>query len=596
VTATDTALPTWDMTTVFPSLDSPEFEFEFESVSAAIEDLVVLFDAHNVAHRAESSVDAAFVASYEAVIESLSLLQERLRTLSTYINCFVTTDANDDIAKSRDALLSMRSVKLYKLYTRLAAWIGSSDVDALLNESEVARSLEYAVRRAAYTASHQMSPVEEDLATELQSSGISGWVKLHSNLTALLAVDVTLNGERKKLPMSAIRSLSIDPDREVRKAAFEAEIQAWEDASLPIAAALNGVKGHQQVLRKRRGFADDIEQTLFYNGIDRQTLDAMHQACTESFPHFRRYMAAKARALGLDQLAWYDISAPIGAEPRLWSWSEAEAFIQKNFARYSSRLADFALQTFEERWIDAGQRVGKEGGAYCAGIRPGESRVMMNYNGSFNSVSTLAHELGHAYHNRNLQYRQPLQRGTPATLAETASIFCETLAFDGALSIATESERLVLLDTVLERNLMVVVDIHSRFLFEKSVFDKRAVRELTTKEFKELMTQAQLETYGDGLSCLHPFMWAVKGHYYGPTFYNYPYTFGLLFALGLYARYQQSPDAFRADYDEFLSSTGMADAVTLGKRFGADVQSVDFWRSSLNVITGQIAEFEGLVG
>jgi oligoendopeptidase F len=259
-------------------------------------------------------------------------------------------------------------------------------------------------------------------------------------------------------------------------------------------------------------------------------------------------------------------------------------------------LADFALQTFEERWIDAGQRVGKEGGAYCAGIRPGESRVMMNYNGSFNSVSTLAHELGHAYHNRNLQYRQPLQRGTPATLAETASIFCETLAFDGALSIATESERLVLLDTVLERNLMVVVDIHSRFLFEKSVFDKRAVRELTTKEFKELMTQAQLATYGDGLSCLHPFMWAVKGHYYGPTFYNYPYTFGLLFALGLYARYQQSPDAFRADYDEFLSSTGMADAVTLGKRFGADVQSVDFWRSSLNVITGQIAEFEGLVG
>jgi oligoendopeptidase F len=322
----------------------------------------------------------------------------------------------------------------------------------------------------------------------------------------------------------------------------------------------------------------------------------MQQACTETFPAFRRYMAAKARALGLEKLAWYDVSAPLGGESKRWSWAEAEQFIITNFGRYSERMANFAKRTFDERWIDAGQRVGKVGGAYCAPLRAGESRVLMNYNGSFNSVSTLAHELGHAYHNLNMEHRLPLQRSTPSTLAETASIFCETLAFDGAMAVAAEADQLVLLDTVLERNLMVVVDIHSRFLFEKSVFAKRAERELTITEFKELMTAAQIATYGEDMECLHPFMWAVKGHYYGPTFYNYPYTFGLLFGLGLYAKYQQEPEAFRADYDNFLSSTGMADAVTLGQRFGADVESVDFWRSSLRVITRQIEEFEGLVG
>jgi oligoendopeptidase F len=596
VSASEEILPVWDMTTVFPSMDSAEFEAGFNAVTGGIDSLVALFDKHNVARRTTSEADDAFVAAYEEVIDALGSLQDRLRTLAVYISCFTTTNAQDELAKSRESLLNTRMVALNKLYTRLNAWVGTTDVDALISKSETAKSLEFAVRRAAFLAVHQMAAGEEDLASELASPGISGWAKLHGNLTALLTADVTVNGETRKLPMSAIRSMATDADRAVRKAAYEAEIAAWETAALPLAAALNGVKGYQQVVRRRRGFTTDVEPTLFANGISQKTLDAMQQACTETFPAFRRYMAAKARALGLEKLAWYDVSAPLGGESKRWSWAEAEQFIITNFGRYSERMANFAKRTFDERWIDAGQRVGKVGGAYCAPLRAGESRVLMNYNGSFNSVSTLAHELGHAYHNLNMEHRLPLQRSTPSTLAETASIFCETLAFDGAMAVAAEADQLVLLDTVLERNLMVVVDIHSRFLFEKSVFAKRAERELTITEFKELMTAAQIATYGEDMECLHPFMWAVKGHYYGPTFYNYPYTFGLLFGLGLYAKYQQEPEAFRADYDNFLSSTGMADAVTLGQRFGADVESVDFWRSSLRVITRQIEEFEGLVG
>ena len=589
-------LPHWDMTTVFPSLESMEFTQAFDAAMEDIDALAALFERYQVRRRDSGSVDADFAAAYEAVTDRLNALLDQIRTLDSYINCFVTTNARDDRAKTYESLLDTHSVTLEQLRTRYIAWVGTSDNEALLATSETARRHEYPVRRARELAQHQMPEAEEALAAELRPSGINGWARLHGNTSALLTASVRVGGEERTLPISAVRSLATSPDRSVRRAAYEAELRAWESVAVPMAAALNGVKGFQQTIRKRRRWTDDIEPTLLANGIDRKTLEAMQQACIEAFPDFRRYLDAKARALGLERLAWYDVSAPLGQTVRTWAWPEAEAFVSANFGRYSAHLAGFADSSFRERWIDAEPRVGKEGGAYCTGIRPGESRVMMNFDGSFMSVSTLAHELGHAYHNLNLKNRTPLQRATPSTLAETASIFCETLAFEAALARADSAERLVLLDTSLNRDLGVVVDIHSRFLFERGVFEQRAQRDLTVAEFSALMEEAQRQTYGDSLSCLHPYMWAVKGHYYGPTFYNYPYTFGLLFGLGLYARYLQEPDSFRQQYDDFLSSTGLADAITLGKRFDINVEEVDFWRSSLDVIRQQIADFERLVG
>ncbi|HLV81710.1 MAG TPA: M3 family oligoendopeptidase [Chthonomonadaceae bacterium] len=596
MTAGATALPHWDLAPIFSSLDSPEFQQAFDAVVVDIGDLAAHFDKRGARRRETPKVDAAFVAAYEEITDRLNALQQKMRTLGAYIGCFVTTDARDDRARSLQSLLDTHSVRLDQLYTRYIAWVGTSDVEALLAASEVARRHEYPVRRARELAAHQMTEAEERLAAELRPSGISAWARLHGNISALLTATVPMEGDARTLPMSAVRALANHPDRKVRHAAYEAELAAWESVSVPMAAALNGVKGYQQVVRKRRSYEDDIAPTLIANGINRQTLEAMQQACVESFPDFRRYLDARARALGLGCLAWYDIAAPVGKEARRWAWPDAETFVRENFRRYSARLADFAEKSFRERWIDAEPRVGKRGGAYCTGLRPGESRVFMNFDGSFTSVSTLAHELGHAYHNLNLKDRLPLQRGTPSTLAETASIFCETLAFDAALQHAGPQERLVLLDTALERDLQVVVDIHSRFLFERGVFARREARDLTVAEFNALMEDCQRQTYGENLSCYHKFMWAVKGHYYGPTFYNYPYTFGLLFGLGLYARYLEDADSFRQQYDDFLSSTGLADAITLSKRFGIYVEDVAFWRSSLDVIRGQIEEFERLVG
>src|SRR5690606_18808104 len=222
---------------------------------------------------------------------------------------------------------------------------------------------------------------------------------------------------------------------------------------------------------------------------------------------------------------------------------------------------------------------------FCLAIHPrSESRVMLNFTGNLGDIRTLAHELGHAYHNDcKIRFgRDMLQVPTPMTLAETASIFCETIVFQGQLHTATGATRLALLEQDMQQVTQLVIDIHSRFLFESGVFERRRQRDLSVDELNALMIDAQDRTYGDTLdpAARHPLMWAHKGHYYssGLSFYNYPYTFGFLFGLGLYAQYLADGDAFKERYDELLASTGMADAATLARGFGIDIEDEAFWR------------------
>ncbi|HEX9077607.1 MAG TPA: M3 family metallopeptidase, partial [Anaerolineae bacterium] len=377
----------------------------------------------------------------------------------------------------------------------------------------------------------------------------------------------------------------------------EAELAAWKAAAVPIAASLNSIKGATNLLSRRRGWDSPLDEAVFNNNVDRQTLDAMLAAARESFPVFRQYLRVKARALGVPVLAWYDLFAQLGEGARAWSFEDGAAFIKEKFAAYSPKLGALADRAFGEHWIDAEPRSGKRDGAFCMSLRRDESRVLANFKPSFSSVGTLAHELGHAYHNVNLAPRTMLQRSTPMTLAETASIFCQRLAINAALQEAEAREQAAILEESLQDACQVVVDITSRFLFEQRVFERRQARELSIDEFNALMLETQRETYGDALdpNALHPYMWAVKQHYYQATFYNFPYMFGLLFGLGLYARYLQDPAAFKTGYDDLLSSTGMANAADLAARFGIETRTPDFWRASLDVIRRDVERFNQLV-
>ena len=578
------------MEVVFPSLDSPEFVKAFTVWSTSVDALVGLFNQCGVG--AEGKAERK---EFEQVLAAFNAVLTEGQPIRSFVYAYVTTDSRNELAKRSMSRLENKGVELGKLGTRFTAWIGGQDVGALIAASPVAAEHAFALCKAHTAARHLMNPAEEDLAADLSLSGGMAWGKLHGTVSSQIEVQV----DGKAIPMSAARNLAYDPDRDVRRSGYEAELAAWKLWEAPIAAAMNGVKGEVGTLAKRRGWTP-LEEALFYAHIDRETLDAMLGAARASFPDFRRYLKAKAKYLGVERLAWFDLFAPTAKGGRSWSYGEGEKFVAEQFGTYSPELKAFAERAFAERWVDAEPRPGKRDGAFCMGLRKDESRVLMNYKDAFGAVSTLAHELGHAYHNVCLAERTPMQKSTPMTLAETASIFCETIIRHAALEQGSADDQFDILEAMLQGACQVVVDITCRFDFESAVFDQRRERELSGSELCDLMLAAQRGTYGDGLDpeFLHPYMWAMKPHYYsaGRSFYNFPYMFGLLFGIGLYEVYRKDPEAFRSGYDELLSSTGLDDAATLAAKFGIDIRSRGFWEAGLQSIGRDIDRFEALVG
>jgi oligoendopeptidase F len=340
---------------------------------------------------------------------------------------------------------------------------------------------------------------------------------------------------------------------------------------------------------------------LFENNIDHQTLDALMEAVHDSFQDFRRYLRAKARALNLPTLAWYDLFAPVGESKQSWSYDEARKFIIEQFTDFSSKMGALAKRAFQERWIDAEIRPGKIDVGYCFPLRDDESRILVNYRPTFFDVSYLAHELGHAYHNLNLAKRTQLQRETPLLLHETASTFCQTIVQQAGLQQADTEEKISILNSSLQFFTCLVLETTTWYLFEKDICEHRVRSELSLELLKQKMLEAQLQVYGDALEpdTLHPYDWAAWPHlfaFFSPyAFYNFQYSFGTVFSSGLYGQYQKDPKRFKASFDELLSSTGLAETADLADRFGIDIRTTDFWRSSFDVIRSDIDQFESLV-
>jgi pepF/M3 family oligoendopeptidase len=403
----------------------------------------------------------------------------------------------------------------------------------------------------------------------------------------------------QKLPMPALINLRSHPDEDTRRRGYEMENKIWPTVKEALAASLNGVKGEINTLNRHRGRKDAVHSSLDASRIDRETLDAMMGAMKDSFPMFRKYFKAKAARYGVKKLQWWNLFGPTGESKMTFSYDEAKTFILTHFGGFAPELKEFAQRAFDRNWIDAEQRDGKRGGAFCMDVPGvGESRILSNFDGSLDQVSTLAHELGHGFHNDCMVKagKTELQKNTPMTMAETASIMCETIVSTAALEQAkTEAEKLAILETQLIGDSQVIVDIYSRYLFEKEVFERREKSELNADELCEIMEKAQKDTYGDGLDekFLQKWMWTWKPHYYysGLSFYNYPYAFGLLFGTGLYAIYQKRGAAFVKDYMNLLSSTGEANAADLAARFGIDIRKKAFWQDSLKIIEERVERY-----
>ncbi len=442
-------------------------------------------------------------------------------------------------------------------------------------------------------AKYMLSEKEEKTLSAMKASSSLAFSKLHDLAVSSLMCEY----EGEILPISTIRNLAYSGDADVRKKAYESELKALETIDYVSAASLNAIKGEIIYEAKLRSYLSPLDMTLIKSRMNKATLDALLISIEEYLPIFRDYLKTKAKLLGHDNgLPFYDLFAPIGKSNKKYSYEEASEFVVKHFSTFNKKLGDFAQNAFDKEWIDPFPRQNKVAGAFCSNLPfIKESRILSNFTGSYTNVSTLAHELGHAYHGHCLNKNKMVNTSYPMPLAETASIFCETIVENAALASADKEEKLVILENTISKATQVIVDIYSRFLFEKEVFELRKNGSISVEKLNQTMLDAQKKAYGDGLdeNYLHKYMWIIKPHYYFParSYYNFPYAFGILFAKGLYSMYLKEGDSFLEKYDTLLNYTGDHNIKEVLASVGVDSENPDFFRSSLNIIKKSIEEF-----
>ena len=599
MTATEN-LPLWSVADVHESLTSRSFVDSLERVKSDVGRLEALYDELGIRALPDGvspTVDSETGSRLDRAIRDFNTVVAQTEILEAYVYATVATNTRDETAQALLSEIEVAGSRITPLLARLADFVCDHDVDALSAVSSEARDHLGPLMRLAERSEHQMDESEEGLYAELSTTGSSAWGRLQSDVTSQLTVDVELPTGTKRMPMPAVRGLATEADVAVRKAAYDAEMVAWPTVATACAAAMNAIKGEANTINRRRRWDSPLDASLYGNSVSRATFDAMQSAIIASLPDFRSWMRTKARLHGhTGALPWWDLMAPLPVAGGSITWDESIHLVRNAFSSFSPNLAGLVDRAINESWLDVPPREGKVGGAFCMPFVDDRSLVLLNWSGSVESAQTTAHELGHAYHNTQLAGRTPLQKRLPMALAETASIFCETLVVEAGLATLQGKERLALLDVDLQGANQVVVDIHSRFLFETEVFARRQRRTLGVNELNEIMLQSQADAYGDGLdqTTAHPHMWVLKGHYYGSHLYNWPYTYGLLFGLGLFAQYHADPDRFRGGYDDLLSRAGMATAEELGAAFGIDVTSEAFWTASLDVLRARMAEYSKL--
>ena len=581
----------WSLKELYSSFDAAEFKSDMAKLEQEISTLDDLSNKLN---------DVTSVESYFVTQESIQKIATNLYSFSSLT---FTTDTNNQDALQTQNKLQVLFSAATAARTKMTKFLSTiDDLESFIAPSEYLKQFLFILNEDKQSATHLLSEAEEILASKLSITGSNAWSTLQSKLTSTLKCTLTQDGVEKELPITVIRNLASDPSMDVRKAAYESELAAYKKVDEAVAMSLNSIKGEVVTMAELRGYKSPLHMTLESSRMSEKTLEAMMHAIKDAIPTFQSYLRAKANLLGHENgLPFYDLFAPIGNATKKFSYEEGCKFVVDNFGAFSEKLAKVASDAMEKGWIDVEPREGKVSGAFCASLHPlGEFRVLLNYTGNLGDVTTMAHELGHGYHAICTNEENILNIDYPMPLAETASTFCETIVNNAALNIATREESITILENSLQDATQVICDIYSRFLFESNLFKTRTDHPLSVEELKNMMLDAQKQAYGNGLdhNVLHPYMWLIKPHYYsaGLNFYNFPYAFGLLFAKGLYAKYLENPEFFKAKYDDLLAASGRLNVVNVCKIMDIDVESTEFWTESLNIVKKDIEKFVELTG
>ncbi|MBR4067501.1 MAG: M3 family oligoendopeptidase [Clostridia bacterium] len=577
---------TWDLSVFYNGFDDPRLEADIQHITEL---------SHSAAAIAAEAIGDT--EKLEKMVAAAAELENLLSNAYGFTELTLATDCNNEAAQRYQDRLSNMMVDVQLNSSAMVRLVGGiADLEACIAGSDLLRQHAFMLRETKEQAEHLLPEEMEKWMLRMSLDGAEAFSKLRDRLMGSHTVEL----DGKSLPLPAVRGMAYDPDPAVRKAAYEAELASYAKVETSMAFCLSGIKGEALTMCEAQKYPDILTRQLMESRMDRETLDAMLTAIKEALPDFRRYLRAKGKLLGHnDGLPFYDLFAPVGEASLRYTVEEARELLVSTFSEVHPEMGAFMAHAFDNRWIDFLPREGKAGGAFCAGYHQKKlCRILTNFVGSFSDVSTLAHELGHGWHDRCLERVPVLMTNVPMQLAETASIFNETLLSHTVRKTADEKSRFVLLENSLMEATQTVVDIYSRFLFETGVFEARKTHTPSAAELNRMMLDAQEAAYGDGLdkNLRHPSMWVNKSHYYsvGLHFYNFPYAFGLLFGLGVFALYQKEGAAFLPKYDAMLAACGNGTVADVAASVGIDVRSVDYWRSALDVVRSEVDEFVSL--
>ena len=578
----------WNLDVIYRGFDDPAFAADMKKLEKLVKDYAA-FAGELVGQTPLDGLKKGI-----ALEEALTVLTAKLGEYASLRQSVNTRDAE---AGSRLGQVMQRISGAAGAQAQWREWVSKiPDLMVLVAGDETLKDYTFLFERLLRNSTHLLGSLGEQISARLSMSGSSAWSDLQGYLTS--TVPVSYNGGTTNL--SAIRNLAYDPDPAVRKAAYEAELSCYDRIKDSVAFALNSIKLETISDCQLRGYGSPLDRTLEQSDMKRQTLDAMLGAMEEYMPKFRQYLRAKGKALGHENgLPWYDLFAPMGKSAAQYTAEDAKRILVELFSTFDQELADMVARAFDESWIDFYPRDGKTGGAFCAGVESiGQSRILTNFDGTFGSIVTLAHELGHAFHNQCIRAHRPLNRDYSMPVAETASTFNECVVMAAAIRQAkSHDEELALIESQLQDVTQIICDIYSRYLFESMVLENREQQFMDADTLCGMMLKAQEQSYGDGLdpNFRHPYMWICKSHYYGATFYNFPYAFGGLFARGLYAQYEKEGESFLPKYKKLLHETPVRTVEEAARVADIDLTDKAFWAQGLQILSDEIDQFLALL-
>lgn len=587
----------WDMESIFPGGSGSE---AFQKRLSEVRESITAF-SHEL-NNWELDEHSNDFTSLKGILQNYEKISNALGEMGSFANGLVSADVTDQKAmQNLNAVANLRkdfSSQNIILNKKISAL--TEDQFSKLLEEDFFKPMRFPLEEIRKKEKDLLSTQEETIINHLSLDGLQGWNNMYNQLVASIQIPVTEDNETVYYSAGQFENkMKSEENPKVREKLLKTWENTWEEKADLFSTTLNHLSGFRLNDYELHDYKDYMKVPLDYNRMEEETLDTMWDTITKNKAALKKYFERKAELIGVDQLGWLDVSASIDVGDytnKQYTYNEAAEFIIDNFESFSPKMSEMARRAFEEQWIEAEDRPGKRPGGYCSNLPESkQSRIFMTFAGSTSNVSTLAHELGHAFHSYVLRDLPLFNQRYAMNVAETASTFAELVVSNATIENATSNaEKINLLDEKIARSATFMMNIHARYIFERNFYDERQQGTVDSNRLKELMKEAQREAFQDELRSYHPMFWATKLHFHitGVPFYNFPYTFGYFFSLGIYNRFLEDDTLLEDDYIALLRDTASMTTEDLAeKHLNVDLRKPDFWQESLDSVHKDIEEF-----